>query len=458
MGDLPRVSRCPGTAALDGRRRHPGPPRRRPRLRDGRAGRPQRAGQPGGDRRHAGHRARGDPGRGTGVLHLAHHRSPGHRRRAGPGHLRRRGRALRHRRRAGRGRHRCLRAGTGGLGRRAPARRRQGSRLDAPALGQDRPPGDLRAPPGRRRAGAVAGPVGRLPRSLRGGGPPPPPDRRPPHRDPVRASHHPVLPGRHPGLSGARRPGPARRPSSRPHWPIPRSAGASPNGSRRRRPRPRRWRRPTAGPSSWATRPTTSRGPRSRWPAWPPPRVAPRSRWPTTSWPSTRGRACSTSPSSTTPRATSTTCARCCCTPAAALGLSDGGAHTGTICDASMPTFMLTHWTRDRRRGETLAVALHRQEADPRHGAPLRHDGPGHGGNRRAGRPQPDRLRRPLAGRPLRAGRPAGRWPPPAAEGRRVRGHHQEGRGDLRGREADRGASRGGWYEAVADAGKLPSP
>jgi N-acyl-D-amino-acid deacylase len=42
--------------------------------------------------------------------------------------------------------------------------------------------------------------------------------------------------------------------------------------------------------------------------------------------------------------------------PRGALGLSDGGAHTGTICDASMPTFMLTHWTRDRSRGETLPL------------------------------------------------------------------------------------------------------
>jgi N-acyl-D-amino-acid deacylase len=42
--------------------------------------------------------------------------------------------------------------------------------------------------------------------------------------------------------------------------------------------------------------------------------------------------------------------------PRGALGLSDGGAHTGTICDASMPTFMLTHWTRDRSRGDTLPL------------------------------------------------------------------------------------------------------
>jgi len=44
--------------------------------------------------------------------------------------------------------------------------------------------------------------------------------------------------------------------------------------------------------------------------------------------------------------------------PNAALGLSDGGAHVGAICDASIPTFMLTHWTRDRSRGERLPLEL----------------------------------------------------------------------------------------------------
>lgn len=37
--------------------------------------------------------------------------------------------------------------------------------------------------------------------------------------------------------------------------------------------------------------------------------------------------------------------------PGAVLGLGDGGAHCGTICDGSYPTFMLTHWVRDRRQG-----------------------------------------------------------------------------------------------------------
>jgi N-acyl-D-aspartate/D-glutamate deacylase len=38
------------------------------------------------------------------------------------------------------------------------------------------------------------------------------------------------------------------------------------------------------------------------------------------------------------------------------LGLGDGGAHLGTICDASFSTHMLTHWTRDRTRGEKLPI------------------------------------------------------------------------------------------------------
>ena len=41
----------------------------------------------------------------------------------------------------------------------------------------------------------------------------------------------------------------------------------------------------------------------------------------------------------------------------AVLGLGDGGAHCGTICDGSYPTFMLTHWVRDRKRGERLRLA-----------------------------------------------------------------------------------------------------
>jgi N-acyl-D-amino-acid deacylase len=35
---------------------------------------------------------------------------------------------------------------------------------------------------------------------------------------------------------------------------------------------------------------------------------------------------------------------------------SDAGAHCGAICDAAMPTFMLSHWTRDRRAGPTVSI------------------------------------------------------------------------------------------------------
>ena len=38
------------------------------------------------------------------------------------------------------------------------------------------------------------------------------------------------------------------------------------------------------------------------------------------------------------------------------VGLADGGAHCGIICDAGMPTFLLTHWVRDRRRGARLPL------------------------------------------------------------------------------------------------------
>ncbi len=43
--------------------------------------------------------------------------------------------------------------------------------------------------------------------------------------------------------------------------------------------------------------------------------------------------------------------------PDIVLGLGDGGAHYAVICDASYPTFLLTHWVRDRVRGERLGLA-----------------------------------------------------------------------------------------------------
>ncbi len=54
--------------------------------------------------------------------------------------------------------------------------------------------------------------------------------------------------------------------------------------------------------------------------------------------------------------------------PKALPGLSDGGAHVGTICDASFPTYLLSYWTRDRvnkgQAGIKLSRALQMLTAD----------------------------------------------------------------------------------------------
>jgi N-acyl-D-aspartate/D-glutamate deacylase len=42
--------------------------------------------------------------------------------------------------------------------------------------------------------------------------------------------------------------------------------------------------------------------------------------------------------------------------PDTVIGLSDGGAHVRMICDASLPTYLLTHWARDRSRGARIPV------------------------------------------------------------------------------------------------------
>ncbi len=42
--------------------------------------------------------------------------------------------------------------------------------------------------------------------------------------------------------------------------------------------------------------------------------------------------------------------------PHTLMGLGDGGAHVGYICDASCMTHMLVHWARDRVRGPKLAL------------------------------------------------------------------------------------------------------
>lgn len=49
--------------------------------------------------------------------------------------------------------------------------------------------------------------------------------------------------------------------------------------------------------------------------------------------------------------------------PLSLPGLSDGGAHVGTICDASFPTFLLTYWARDRAEGQFPVEQLVKKQA-----------------------------------------------------------------------------------------------
>ncbi len=52
--------------------------------------------------------------------------------------------------------------------------------------------------------------------------------------------------------------------------------------------------------------------------------------------------------------------------PNTLLGLGDGGAHVGIMCDATATSYTLTHWTRDRARGGLfpIAFAIKRLTAD----------------------------------------------------------------------------------------------
>ncbi len=44
--------------------------------------------------------------------------------------------------------------------------------------------------------------------------------------------------------------------------------------------------------------------------------------------------------------------------PCTVQGLGDGGAHSAIVCDASMTTYLLTHWVRDRVRGPRIPLEL----------------------------------------------------------------------------------------------------
>ncbi len=51
--------------------------------------------------------------------------------------------------------------------------------------------------------------------------------------------------------------------------------------------------------------------------------------------------------------------------PLSVFGLSDGGAHCGVLCDASVPTYMLAYMARDRPRGTLpLELVVHKMTQD----------------------------------------------------------------------------------------------
>ena len=99
--------------------------------------------------------------------------------------------------------------------------------------------------------------------------------------------------------------------------------------------------------------------------------------------------------------------------PATVLGVADGGAHVGVICDASSPTSLLTLWGRDRTRGPKLPLEFLVAKQTRGHGRGLWPSRPRPAGAWPQGRHQRDRLRRAVAQATRGGLRPAGRRPAP---------------------------------------------
>ena len=128
--------------------------------------------------------------------------------------------------------------------------------------------------------------------------------------------------------------------------------------------------------------------------------------------------------------------------PRTVLGLGDGGAHCGLISDASIPTYVLTHWGRDRSRGPgfPLPRLVKAQTAET---AAL------YGFSDR-GRLEPGLradiniidFEQPPAPPAGDGPRPAGRRPPAGAAGRGLPGDNLRGRSHLRGGRGHRRAAR----------------
>ena len=124
--------------------------------------------------------------------------------------------------------------------------------------------------------------------------------------------------------------------------------------------------------------------------------------------------------------------------PGTRMGLADAGAHCGVICDGGTPTFMLTHWTRDRTRGPKLPLehVVHRQTRQTAELYGLGDRGLIAAGHAR--RPERDRLRAPHVRPAPHGARPARRCPPVGAEGERLRRHVRRRRAHRRPRRVHR--------------------
>ena len=124
------------------------------------------------------------------------------------------------------------------------------------------------------------------------------------------------------------------------------------------------------------------------------------------------------------------------------FGLSDGGAHCGVLCDASVPTYMLAYMTRDRTKGPLMSLefVVHKMTQDTALLYGLDDRGviaPGY----RADLNLIDYDA--LAPRGAAHGlRPAGRREAPHPAGPGLPDDHLQRRGHLRERRAHRGLSR----------------
>ena len=124
------------------------------------------------------------------------------------------------------------------------------------------------------------------------------------------------------------------------------------------------------------------------------------------------------------------------------LGLSDGGAHVGLLCDASFPTYNITHWTRDRTRGEqfSLEFMIKSQTSDTAKARRLARSR--HPRARLQSRHQHPRLRPAPVVCPAHEPRPSCWGQTPASASRGLPVHHQVRHGHIRRWQAHRRGAR----------------